>query len=130
MVDAGFTITRAIQSRSWPGVSTHLEYAAVWGTRDRVAEDVPRVADDVEAARITTLLEPGGRVEGRPIRLAENAGIAFQGCIVLGKGFIIDPDEAQGWIDAGPAQCRGPVPISERRGPQLPAGLLCITVGH
>ncbi|MGV1007206.1 MAG: Eco57I restriction-modification methylase domain-containing protein [Dermatophilaceae bacterium] len=100
MLDAGFTITRAIQSRSWPGLTTNLEFAAVWGTRDRVAKGVPRVADDVEAARITTLLEPGGRVEGHPVRLVENAGIAFQGCIVLGKGFIIDPDEAQDWIDA------------------------------
>ena len=31
MVDAGFTITRAIQSRSWPATSANLEYAAVWG---------------------------------------------------------------------------------------------------
>ena len=29
----GFTITRAIQSRSWPVASANLEYAAVWGTR-------------------------------------------------------------------------------------------------
>ena len=33
MVDDGFTITRAIQSRSWPVASANLEYAAVWGTR-------------------------------------------------------------------------------------------------
>ena len=32
MAAAGFTITRAIQSRSWPASSANLEYAAVWGT--------------------------------------------------------------------------------------------------
>ena len=32
MVADGFTITRAIQSRSWPAASANLEYAAVWGT--------------------------------------------------------------------------------------------------
>lgn len=31
MVKLGFTIFRAIQSRSWPAASANLEYAAVWG---------------------------------------------------------------------------------------------------
>ncbi|RIU06887.1 hypothetical protein D2F01_22360 [Mycobacteroides abscessus] len=100
MVAAGFTITRAIQSRAWPAAGANLEYAAVWGTRGPVAEDAPRVADDVAVRRISTLLEPAGRVEGNPIRLAENAGIAFQGCIVLGMGFVLDVAEAQEWIAA------------------------------
>jgi methylase of polypeptide subunit release factors len=102
MVADGFTITRAIQSRSWPAASANLEYAAVWGTLAPVTEAAPRVADDATARRISTLLEPAGRVEGNPIRLAENQGIAFQGCIVLGMGFVITPDEAQEWIDADP----------------------------
>jgi methylase of polypeptide subunit release factors len=99
---AGFTITRAIQSRSWPAASANLEFAAAWGTRGQVAAGVPRVADDVVVERISTLLEPAGRVEGNPIRLAENAGITFQGCIVLGMGFVLEPDEAAEWIEADP----------------------------
>jgi hypothetical protein len=102
MVDGGFTITRAIQSRSWPAASANLEYAAVWGTLAEVAADVPRVADNVEVRRISTLLEPGGRVEGNPLRLAENAGVGFIGCYVLGMGFVVDQDEAQEWIAADP----------------------------
>ena len=102
MVAAGFTITRAIQSRSWPVASANLEYAAVWGTRGRVAEAVPRVSDDVGVARISTLLEPAGRVDGPPRRLAENTGIAFQGCIVLGMGFVLEPEEAAAWIEEDP----------------------------
>ena len=52
--------------------------------------------------RISTLLDPVGRVEGNPERLTENADVAFQGCIVLGKGFILDPDEAVAWIEKDP----------------------------
>ena len=100
MVEAGFTITRAIQSRSWPAASANLEYAAVWGTRDTVAPDAERVAEEIAVPRISTLLEAAGKVDGTPSRLAENAGIAFQGCIVLGMGFVLDPDEAQAWIEA------------------------------
>jgi hypothetical protein len=100
MTADGFTITRAIQSRPWPAASANLEYAAVWGGLDEVAADVPRVADDVAVRRISTLLEAQGRAEGNPVRLAENAGIAFQGCIVLGMGFVLDSSEAQEWIAA------------------------------
>lgn len=102
MTASGFTITRAIQSRTWPASSANLEYAAVWGSRGRVADEVPRVCDDALVARISTLLEPEGRVTGKPERLAENAGIAFQGCIVLGKGFILEPQEARAWITEDP----------------------------
>ncbi|WP_235733206.1 DNA methyltransferase [Mycolicibacterium neoaurum] len=98
MVEAGFTIARAIQSRSWPAESVNLEYAAVWGTNSSVAEGVPRISDDEPVERICTLLEPGGRVAGGPVRLRANANIAFQGCIVLGMGFVVEPAEAQAWI--------------------------------
>ena len=103
LVADGFTITRSIQSRSWPAASANLEFAAAWGTRGRVAVGVPRVADDVVVERISTLLEPAGRVEGNPIRLAENAGIAFIGCYVLGMGFVVQPEEAAAWIEADPS---------------------------
>jgi len=100
MVAAGFTITRAIQSRSWPAASANLEYAAVWGTLDEIPADVPRIADDIEVRLISTLLEPSGRAEGNPLRLAENSGVGFIGCYVLGMGFVLDVDEAQEWIAA------------------------------
>jgi len=100
MVADGFTITRAIQSRSWPASSANLEYAAVWGALGTVADTVPRVADDIKIHRISTLLEPAGRVVGNPTRLAENSGIAFIGCYVLGMGFVLDIAEAQEWIAA------------------------------
>jgi hypothetical protein len=102
MVESGLTITRAIQSRSWPAKSANLEYAAVWGAVGQVADDVPRVCDDLEVSRISTLLEPEGRVTGNPIRLAENVGVAFLGCYVLGMGFVLESVEAKQWIDEDP----------------------------
>uniref|UniRef100_UPI00325B7A2B type IIL restriction-modification enzyme MmeI n=1 Tax=Nocardia sp. AG03 TaxID=3025312 RepID=UPI00325B7A2B len=68
----------------------------------QIPGDVVRVADDVEVRRISTLLESVGRADGQPIRLAENSGIAFQGCIVLGMGFVLDETEAQEWIATDP----------------------------
>ena len=102
MVGDGFAITRAIQSRSWPARSANLEYAAVWGARGHVADEVLRVCDNVPVARISTLLESEGRVTGQPEQLAENASIAFQGCVVLGTGFILESEEAQAWIAQDP----------------------------
>ena len=100
MVNKGFTITRSIQSRSWPVASVNLEYAAVWGTRAELSPFVPRVSEDITVGQISTLLEPGEDVD--PYRLAANTGIAFQGCIVLGQGFTLDPGEAAEWIKADP----------------------------
>ena len=102
MAANGFTITRAIQSRSWPVASANLEYAAVWGTRKQVAPAVPRVADDVPVQRISTLLEPTGRVDGLPSRLTHNTGIGFQGCFLQGMGFILEQNEAEAWVRIDP----------------------------
>jgi hypothetical protein len=98
MVDKGFTITRAIQSKSWPVASVNLEYAAVWGTRSEVGPTAPRVVDNVSVQQISTLLEPGKDAD--PLRLVENTKRAFIGCYVLGMGFTLDPHEARGWIGA------------------------------
>ncbi len=102
MVDSGFTITRAIQSRSWPSQSVNLEFSAVWGTRDTVSSRVTMVCDDKLVSRISSLLEPASRAEREPERLVENAGAAFVGCYVLGRGFVLEPEEAQEWIAADP----------------------------
>lgn len=97
MVADGFTITRAVQSEQWPSASAALEYAAVWGTRGSVKEGMMFVSNGEEVRQISTLLEAVGRVEGSPVALQENKGLAFQGCVVLGKGFVIPPEEAHEW---------------------------------
>jgi hypothetical protein len=102
MTADGFTIVRAIQSKSWPAASANLEYAAVWGSRHDIAADVPRIADDVVVERISTLLESAGRVDGHPNSLAENRGVTFEGCKTYGSGFVLEPEEAATWIEADP----------------------------
>ncbi|TXI52783.1 Eco57I restriction-modification methylase domain-containing protein [Mycolicibacter arupensis] len=98
IVRDGFTITRAVQSAAWPAAGVNLEYSAVWGTSGAVVEDVPCISDSVPTPRISTLLEPMGRVHHHPVRLGENKGLAFIGCYPLGMGFVLDRDEARRWI--------------------------------
>jgi len=98
MVNDGFEITRTIRSRPWPARSANLEYAAVWGSVGAVSEAASRVSDEQIVARISTLLEPGGRVEGHPFRLGENVGFSFEGVKPYGQGFVLDPNEAEAWI--------------------------------
>lgn len=102
LVQRGFTIVRAIQSRSWPSAYANLEYAAVWGTRRSIPPDVARIADDVRVSRISTLLEPQGRAAGVPLRLRENRAFAFEGYKPLGMGFVLEPSEAAAWIQDDP----------------------------
>lgn len=98
VAEHGLTLTRAVRSRSWPAASANLEYAALWGSRGLVTDAAHRIADDVVVPRISTLLEPFGQVDGIPRRLVEDEGIAFQGCIVLGMGFVLEPAEAREWL--------------------------------
>lgn len=98
----GFRITRSIQSQPWPANSANLEYAAVWGTRRCTARNIPAIADGIAVARITTLLEPEGRISGRPVRLAQNQGLAFIGVYALGKGFIVSEATVDGWLEGNP----------------------------
>lgn len=98
LVDAGLTITRAVQSRPWPATSATLEYAAVWASMRRLPAGVSRDCDGLWVPAISTLLEPAGRVGGTPIRLRENAGLCFKGYEPYGQGFVIEPEEARAWL--------------------------------
>ena len=102
MVDSGFTVTRAIRSRSWPSRGANLEFAAVWGTCDAVSSRVTMVCDDEPVLRISSFLKSAGRAEVKASRLSENAGAAFIGCYALGKGFNLDSEEVQEWIAEDP----------------------------
>jgi hypothetical protein len=89
------TIPRAVPSRKWPGTAS-LEVAHVWVRRGEWAGSF--VLDDAAVAGITPFLTVPGSVEGKPHRLAANAGKSFQGSIVLGMGFVLTPEEAQALI--------------------------------
>lgn len=97
--DAQWTIYRANKSQPWPGTAS-LEVSLLWV--GHAANTEPRVLDGEPVEGISPSLDPKSRVPGNPFRLAANAGQSFQGSIVLGTGFILEPEEAQALRAADP----------------------------
>ncbi|MGO9814951.1 MAG: Eco57I restriction-modification methylase domain-containing protein [Isosphaeraceae bacterium] len=94
-----YVIPRAVPSRPWPGTAS-LEVAHVWLRKGRWAS--PFVLEEKPVTGISSFLTEPGSVIGPPRRLAANAGRSFQGTIVLGMGFLLEPEEAQRLIDKNP----------------------------
>ncbi|MEU4772692.1 type IIL restriction-modification enzyme MmeI [Micromonospora sp. NPDC023644] len=92
------TIRRAIKSRPWPSQSAALEFCAVWTSRADMGDRAERRADGMAVAGITPSLDVESRVTGNPHRLQSNAGISFQGSIILGLGFTMVPEAAAALI--------------------------------
>ena len=92
----GFVVPRAVSSQTWPGEAT-VYYAIVWLRRGNWASSC--VLDDKSVLSINSFLSEPGVVSGPPHRLAANAGKSFQGSIVLGMGFIMEPEEATKLIE-------------------------------
>jgi hypothetical protein len=93
------SIMRAIPSTPWPG-EANLEVAYVWVRKG--SWPGPFVLNGAETTGITSLLTAPGKVIGNPHRLEANDGKSFQGSIVLGMGFILEPEEAQELIARDP----------------------------
>src|SRR6266702_979789 len=83
---AGWTIPRAVSSRKWPGEAS-LEVAHVWLKQGYW--NGPSFLNDTNVESITSFLSTSGKAHGKPYILGSNAGKSFQGCIVLGMGFIL-----------------------------------------
>ncbi|MGS2588827.1 Eco57I restriction-modification methylase domain-containing protein [Streptomyces hebeiensis] len=102
LLDDGIEVRRAVKSARWPSRSAALEYCAVWTTRPGLGAEATRVLDDVVVRGITSSLDPRSRVSGRPYRLLANKGKSFQGANVLGKGFVLTPEQAHDLIQRDP----------------------------
>lgn len=99
LVTQGATIYRAIPSCKWPGDAS-LEVAWVWWCKGGWRGEF--VLDDRPSSGITSQLAPPGATSGKPSRLTANARKSFQGSIVLGKGFVLEPEQAQRLLDKEP----------------------------
>ena len=99
IIDAGWTIHRAVPSTPWPGDAT-LEIAKVWVTSHTWNGE--RTLDGLGVAGIDEMLYPVSRSGWRKQRLAANADQSFQGSIVLGLGFTMSPDDARALIERDP----------------------------
>lgn len=88
-------IYRAVKSQPWPGTAS-LEVSLVW--EGHASPQEARILNGNRVPAIATSLNPTSRVPGNAYRLSANSDKAFQGSIVLGKGFILTIEEARALI--------------------------------
>lgn len=97
MVAAGATIYMAYPNEPWPGKAAVITsrihvYKGKWvGERLLLGRPVPFISAFLS-----------NQEEWSPARLKANEGLAYQGSIVLGMGFILSPDEAYRMLNADP----------------------------
>jgi hypothetical protein len=93
----GWTVRRGASPHPWPSASANLSIIELWASK--AALRAQAVIDDEPVPRLGIDLQPFLRETGRPRSLRENEHIAFQGSNILGRGFIMDPDEARASIE-------------------------------
>lgn len=95
----GANVFRAVQSAKWPGAAA-LEVAQIWYIKGIWHGQF--VLDGSCVSSIDASLSEPGTTLGRPKPLVENLGKSFQGSIVLGQGFVLEPDDARSLIGKNP----------------------------
>lgn len=87
-------ITDAISKQEWTGDAT-VNVSIIDWVKGPEVEPTRFVLDGVEVAGITPALSPLGSDVTSAVPLESNAGFAFQGPIPVGKGFLLESEEAQ-----------------------------------
>ncbi|MBN1198107.1 MAG: hypothetical protein JXA23_02060 [Bacteroidales bacterium] len=98
IVKAGGTINHAVKSMRWPGLAA-VEVALV--SIHKGSWLGPFFLSQKAVNQITSYLDNADSFE-HPYPLKQNVGKSFQGSIVLGKGFILEKNEAKALIDKNP----------------------------
>ena len=94
----GGSIVMAVRSRRWPGAAAvEVSLAAIYKGQWQGL----RKLDGKEVDFISTYFDDQTSM-GNPYPLAENAEKSFQGSIVLGKGFVLEPEQAEALIARNP----------------------------
>ncbi|MGW1501226.1 Eco57I restriction-modification methylase domain-containing protein [Streptomyces mirabilis] len=96
----GWTLYRAVKSQPWSGTAA-VVVSLLW-LAGKPGHSESSMLDGNEVQGITPGLDPASRVSGTPYRLVANEAQSFQGAIVLGKGFVLTPEEAQSLIAKNP----------------------------
>lgn len=97
MVGAGAVIYAAYPNEPWPGKAAvitsrvHVHKGNWRGERTLLGQRAPFISAFLS-----------NREEWSPKRLKANEGIAYQGSIVLGLGFVLSPDDAHRMLDDDP----------------------------
>lgn len=98
IVKQGGTINFAVKSTKWPGQAA-VEVALVSITKQPWRGKF--YLGNKEVKTITPYLDDA-ETTGNPYPLKQNEGKSFQGSIVLGKGFVLEPHEAEALIQKDP----------------------------
>ncbi len=98
MQEQGGVINYAIRSMRWPGLAA-VEVAQVAVHKGKWTKEF--ILDNQKVERITSYLDDSEEL-GDPYKLHQNKNKSFQGSIVLGKGFVLEPEEAQRLIVQNP----------------------------
>jgi len=98
IVSQGGSINFAIRSMKWPGLAA-VEVSLVSIYKGKWKQ--PFVLGNKIVSQITSYLDDAETI-GNPYPLLQNANKSFQGSIVLGKGFILEPQEAMKLIGKNP----------------------------
>jgi len=94
IIQQGGTINHAIKSMKWPGVAA-VDVALITITKQQWKGKFFLTGKEVKT--ITSYLDDA-ETYGHPYSLIQNIGKSFQGSIVLGKGFVLEPHEAEALI--------------------------------
>jgi Eco57I restriction-modification methylase len=86
------TIRSGRSAHPWPTRSANLQIVEVWASQVPLSRRAGYWLDGEEVPAISSDLQPSGRIKGRPCRLRENNGCAFQGSNILGLGFTLTED--------------------------------------
>ncbi|HEY8928510.1 MAG TPA: DNA methyltransferase, partial [Mucilaginibacter sp.] len=95
---SGGIINHAVRSKKWPGTAA-VDYVLVTIYKGEWTKDL--ILDSKKVKVITPYLDDS-EVIGNPYPIKANAGKSFQGSIVLGKGFVLSPEEAEILIKKDP----------------------------
>lgn len=98
ILSQGGSINFAVRSMKWPGLAA-VEVALVNIYKGKWTRYF--VLDNKSVGQITAYLDDSEAV-GNPYPLLQNADKSFQGSIVLGMGFVLEPHEAARLIEKNP----------------------------
>ncbi|MFF2931797.1 Eco57I restriction-modification methylase domain-containing protein [Streptomyces mirabilis] len=97
---SGWTVYRAVKSQPWLGTAAVI-VSLLWLAGKPGQGEAP-VLDGNKVRGITPGLDPASRASGTPYRLVANEAQSFQGSNVLGKGFVLLPEQARTLIAEHP----------------------------
>jgi hypothetical protein len=95
IANSGGSINHAVKSMKWPGVAA-VEVALVTITKQDWKSKY--ILNGIRAITITPYLDSNETI-GKPHELFQNRGKSFQGSIVLGLGFVMEPTQASFLIE-------------------------------